>query len=61
MTSRGARVLEYDSVWISGGLDLLLNPASIRRHTYGRKDRSDALDQLLFNMRLGIFNLFAES
>lgn len=58
--SRRPCAWEYNAIRISGSLNLLLDPAPIGCHTNRWKDWSDAIDQLLFDMRFGILDLFFE-
>lgn len=58
MSSRRACICEYNAIRTPSSLYLLLNSASIGCHADRRKDRSDAINQLLFDVGFGIFDLF---
>lgn len=58
MSSRRACVCKYNSIRTPSSLYFLLNSAPIGRHADRRKDRSDAINQLLFDVGFGIFDLF---
>lgn len=57
VSSRRAYVCKY-AIRGPSGLYFLLNSASIGCHADRRKDRPDAIDQLLFDVGFGIFDLF---
>lgn len=56
--NRRTCVCEYNAIRTPSSLYFLLNSASIGCHADRRKDRSDTINQLLFDVGFGILDLF---